>query len=179
MSGKTRVSKLGMLSLVLVIVLSMLAACGGTKESGGGEASDGKSGGSEATGSGSETKSGGEKKKINVGFSFASKEGVIYQAFEDYIQTAAKEYAEKNGVEMDFTFTVADADVGKQASNIEDLIGRKPDVIIMMPQDSKAIVSSIKAAHKAGIPVMTYNRAASPDAEEKADAHQKACPMPM
>jgi len=111
------------------------------------------------------------RREIRIGFSFASKEGVIYQAFEDYIKKAAEEYGAANGVNMTFTFTVADADVGKQASNIEDLISQQPDLIVMMPQDSKAIVASIKAAHAAGVKVMTYNRAASPDAEEQADAH--------
>jgi|GEM_PF-647265 len=107
------------------------------------------------------------KKVIDAGFSFASKEDVIYQAFEDYIINAGR----ASEPPVKFTFTVADWDVEKQASDIMSLIGQKVDVIVMMPQDSKAIVESIKAAHKAGIPVMTYNRAAWPFAEEKADAH--------
>jgi len=141
-------------------MLTLATACGGEKtQADNQKTEESKDSGTKAA----ETSA----KPILVGFSFASKEGVIYQAFEDYIKKAGQQSNPK----VDFTFTVADADVGKQASNIEDLISQKPDLIVMMPQDSKAIVASIKAAHKAGIPVLTYNRAASPEADEKPDAH--------
>jgi len=108
---------------------------------------------------------------INVGISFASKQTVFYQQAEDEVIRAAKEWEQETGRKMNFTITVADADVARQAANIEDLISQQPDVIMMVPQDSKAIVASIKAAHKAGIKVMTFIRAASPEADEPADAH--------
>ena len=109
----------------------------------------------------------GTERVINAGLSFASKEDVIYQAFEDYIINAGK--VSKPIVR--FTFTVADWDTEKQAADIKSLIEKNMDVIVMMPQDSRVIVESIKTTRKAGIPVMTYNRAASPDADERADAH--------
>lgn len=109
----------------------------------------------------------GRDKIINVGLSFASKEDVIYQAFEDYLVNAGK----LSKPLVRFTVKVADWNTEKQASDIKELINEKMDLIVMMPQDSKAITVSIKAVHAAGIPVITYNRAATPFSDEKADAH--------
>jgi len=111
------------------------------------------------------------KNVIKVGISEASKEVVFYQEAEDEVMNAAKAWEHQTGRKMTFTVTVANGDVARQASDVEDLISKKMDIILMVPQDSKAIVASIKAAHKAGIKVMTFLRAASPAADEKADAH--------
>lgn len=104
------------------------------------------------------------KKTIKVGFSMSSKEGVIYQAFEDYMIKAGKEQ------NVEVMMAVAEGDSGKQAKDIEDLISRKPDAMILMAVDSKAIVASIKACKDAGIPVLTYNRPETPEATTKPDA---------
>lgn len=47
-----------------------------------------------------------------------------------------------------------------QANQIEDLINRKVDLIIINPVDSDAVGISVEAANKAGIPVITVTRAA-------------------
>lgn len=156
------------LLLVCMLVIGVMTACGqADQKPAETKAAEAKADDTKKAEAKTEEPKTSDTKPIKVGFSFASKEGVIYQAFEDYIKKAGQQSNPK----VEFTFTVADADVGKQASNVEDLISQKPDVIVLMPQDSKAIVASIKACHKAGIPAMTYNRAASPDADEKADAH--------
>lgn len=49
----------------------------------------------------------------------------------------------------------------KQTSDIEDLITRKVDVIIVNPTDSDAIIPSIRAANAAKIPVITVDRSAN------------------
>lgn len=46
-----------------------------------------------------------------------------------------------------------------QANQIEDLINRKVDLIILNPYDSDAIGTSVELANKAGIPVITVTRA--------------------
>lgn len=157
--------KLLIVVLAAIMAMTVFAGCadGGTQAPASASADTGAPADSAAPDSSSSAASDG----MNVGFSFASKETTIYQAFEDY----AVKQGEANDPKISYSFTVADADVSKQANNIKDLIAKKPQAIVMMPQDSKAIVSSIKEAHAAGIPVITYNRAATPDAEEKADAH--------
>lgn len=158
--------KLLVVVLAVVMAASVFAGCasGGTEPS---ESAAAQTPGASEEASASQGAAEGSGGEMNVGFSFASKETTIYQAFEDY----AVKQGEANDPVIKYSFTVADADVSKQANNIKDLIAKKPKAIVMMPQDSKAIVSSIKEAHAAGIPVITYNRAATPDADEKADAH--------
>ena len=46
----------------------------------------------------------------------------------------------------------------RQASQVEDLISRQVDVLIINPVDSDAIVTSVRAANEAGIPVITVTR---------------------
>ena len=45
-----------------------------------------------------------------------------------------------------------------QFNQVEDLIQRKVDAIILNPTDSDALVPAVKAANKAGIPVITLDR---------------------
>ncbi len=54
-------------------------------------------------------------------------------------------------------------DPQKQATMIEDCITRKPDVIVVNAVDPTAVVSSIKKAFDAGIPVINQNAKIAPD----------------
>ncbi|MCK9482561.1 MAG: substrate-binding domain-containing protein [Bacteroidia bacterium] len=48
-----------------------------------------------------------------------------------------------------------------QTNQIEDLLNRKVDLLILNPVDSDAVGTSVEAANRAGIPVITVTRAAS------------------
>jgi ribose transport system substrate-binding protein len=52
-------------------------------------------------------------------------------------------------------------DPAKEASNVEDLITKQVDLIIINPTDSDAVVNSVLAANDAGIPVITVDRASN------------------
>ncbi len=74
----------------------------------------------------------------------------------------------KNGVEsqaekLGYKVIVYDAqdDSSKQLANVEDLITKKVDVIIINPTDSDAVGAAVKAANKANIPVITVDRSAN------------------
>ncbi len=54
----------------------------------------------------------------------------------------------------------ADDDSAKQASQVEDLISRNVEIIILNPVDSTTVATSIAAAEEAGIEVITVDRAA-------------------
>lgn len=105
-----------------------------------------------------------QKEEINVGFSFATQEGTFWKAIQVYTDKAAQEYGEANGVDFNISYTIADNDAGKQQNDIKDLIAKSPDVIVMAPMDSSAILSSIKECHEAGIPVITTSRQENPEA---------------
>lgn len=75
------------------------------------------------------------------------------------LRDGAKKAADQAGV----TLIVLDAQdrVDKQIADIEDLIQRKVDVLIINPTDSDAVVPAVKEANKAGIPVITVDRSAN------------------
>lgn len=150
--------KLFAILLAIMMVATMLVGCGSESAAPAPETPDANNAVADV---GEED---GEKKVINVGFSFATQEGSFWQAIQVYTDKAAKEYGEANGVEINITYTIADNDAGKQQTDIKDLIASNPDVIVIAPMDSSAILSSIKECHDAGIPVITTSRQENPEA---------------
>lgn len=75
------------------------------------------------------------------------------------LRDGAQAAADKAG----FKLTVVDAqnDSAKQVSQIEDLITKKVDLILINPTDSNAVVPAIEQANKANIPVITVDRGAA------------------
>ena len=67
------------------------------------------------------------------------------------------------GKTLDFNVIVADGqnDANKQLSQIENFIQQKVDLIAVNPVDSDAVAAAVKAANKAGIPVITVDRGAN------------------
>jgi ABC-type sugar transport system substrate-binding protein len=84
-------------------------------------------------------------------------------------KTLLEELAAKSNPPIELVFTAADMDVAKQASDVKDLISRNVDVVLVFPIDSKAISASVKDAHDAGIPVMSFLRQVHADAKYQAD----------
>lgn len=74
-----------------------------------------------------------------------------------------KEGAEQKALELGYTLIITDAqdDSSKQINDIDDLIGRKVQAILINPTDSDAVVSAIQAANNANIPVLTIDRGAN------------------
>src|ERR1041384_3986853 len=71
---------------------------------------------------------------------------------------AMKAEAAKSGI--DVIVVGAEFDPSKQKDQVSDFIVKHVDAIVLCPADSKAIGTSIAAAHKAGIPVFTADIAA-------------------
>ena len=111
------------------------------------------------------------KKTINISFSFPTKESIIYNAFEDFFNQEAENVGKKKNIVFKIKYTVANNNAARQAADIEDLISLKPDFLILMPHDSKAILSSIRKANSAHIPVITYNRAPAYNEKIKPVSH--------
>ncbi|NLJ75285.1 MAG: D-ribose ABC transporter substrate-binding protein, partial [Firmicutes bacterium] len=59
--------------------------------------------------------------------------------------------------------TNAEDSAAKQLSQVEDLITRKPDLLLLAPVDSDVLVSAVEAAHRANIPVITIDRTVNSD----------------
>lgn len=99
--------------------------------------------------------------------------GISWPNLQDATWTACKRFLEENAAKSNppvtLIFTIADNDVAKQASDIADLISRNVNVIQIAPVDSKAVSSSVKAAHQAKIPVMSFLRPVASGARYQAD----------
>ncbi|WP_078393687.1 ribose ABC transporter substrate-binding protein RbsB [Shouchella patagoniensis] len=72
------------------------------------------------------------------------------------------EGAEAKATELGFEMVSVDAqdDSAKQINDIEDLIQRGVDLIIINPTDSSAVAAAVQSANDADIPVITVDRAA-------------------
>lgn len=73
-----------------------------------------------------------------------------------------KKGAEKKAKELGMELIVVDAqnDAAKQTNDVEDLVQKGADVIVINPTDSAAVASAVSAANAASIPVITVDRMA-------------------
>ena len=67
--------------------------------------------------------------------------------------------AEADILKVSLTVTDAQNRLDKQISDIEDLIQKKVDVLLINPTDSAGTATVVKRANKAGIPVFAIDRA--------------------
>ncbi len=87
--------------------------------------------------------------------------------FQTTITSAAIAKGEELGIEV--VIFDGENDAAKQSQDIDDLVARGVDVVIAMAVDSKAIISSIRSVHSAGIPIVGYMRPQDPGASVKFD----------
>ena len=74
---------------------------------------------------------------------------------------AMKAELDPRGIEM--IEAVADNDANRQLDQINVFIARRVDGIIVVPRDATTVVPMIKAANRAGIPIVLYNRPPAPN----------------
>lgn len=130
-----------LVSVMAVTMLSgVLAGCGGASLGGNGS-SDTKV-----------TKKAASK--VKIGASISTLNNPFFVSVKKGINDAAKNT--KNVQIFD-----AQNDTAKQSNDIEDMIQKKVDVLIINPVDSSAISASVKDANDAGIPVITVDRSSS------------------
>lgn len=127
-------------SLLAMLMLIVLAACGndGDKE----EVDSTKKENSDS---------------LVIGFSQVTLESPFYTS----LVAGAKEEAEKQGIEL----IVVDAqnDIEKQNTDVQSLITKDIDVLLINPVNPSAVAPALKAADAAGIPVITVDRATKED----------------
>lgn len=93
----------------------------------------------------------------------AAKIGLVVSTQDNPFFVTLKEGAEKKAKEMGHTLVVLDSqnDPSKELSNVEDLLVKGVDVLLINPTDSDAVGTSVKAANRAKVPVITLDRAAN------------------
>jgi ribose transport system substrate-binding protein len=97
-------------------------------------------------------------KKIVVAFSQMEMNNAWRVAETNSIRTEA----EKRGIEL--IYTDAQGDTAKQVSDVEDIIARKPDVILLAPREYEGLAPALAAAKEAGIPLVLIDRDAQGEA---------------
>jgi ribose transport system substrate-binding protein len=89
--------------------------------------------------------------------------GLILSTLNNPFFVTLKDGAEAKATEMGVELVVLDSqnDSARELSNMEDLVTQGVDLILINPTDSDAVGNAIKAANKAGIPVITLDRGAN------------------
>ncbi|MGM7719742.1 substrate-binding domain-containing protein [Metabacillus sp. Hm71] len=117
--------------LISVLIIGLLTGCAGSAET--------------------NSQEGSEKESIKIGASILTQSHPFYVAIKESIEAEAK----NQNVELDVS--VADQDLNRQISAIEDFINRGVDAIIITPVDSDGVKGAIMKAKEANIPVVTVD----------------------
>ena len=100
------------------------------------------------------------KEKPVIGFSIDDLRVERWARDRDYFIAAAK------GLGAEVSVQSADGDSAKQVAQIENLISKKVDVLVIVPKDQSTLTNVLKEAKKAGIKVVSYDRLIkSPDVD--------------
>ncbi|MEU6523678.1 substrate-binding domain-containing protein [Streptomyces sp. NPDC046924] len=95
---------------------------------------------------------------ITVGLLLPEKANTRYEQFDYPIFKKKVESLTNDKGKV--TYANAEADAGKQSSQMQQMIDDRVDVIVLDAVDSKAIAEDVKKAKDAGIPVIAYDRLA-------------------
>ncbi|WKK24321.1 substrate-binding domain-containing protein [Streptomyces olivoreticuli] len=118
-----------------------LAACGSAAESSGGGKEKGKDG-----------------KKLTIGLLLPENQTARYERFDKpLIEKKIKELA---GTQTTVLYDNAKQDASVQQQQVDTMITKKVDALIIDAVDAKSIASSVKKADDKGIPVVAYDRLA-------------------
>ncbi|GAA2539218.1 MULTISPECIES: sugar ABC transporter substrate-binding protein [Streptomyces] len=95
---------------------------------------------------------------ITVGLLLPEKANTRYETFDYPIFKKKVESLTNDRGKVEYAN--AEADAGKQASQLQEMIDREVDVIVLDAVDAHAIADGVKKAKDAGIPVIAYDRLA-------------------
>jgi D-xylose transport system substrate-binding protein len=140
---KETLSRNRYLIALLAGLLFVLAACG---DGGGTEGTDGTDGSEGTTGEGS-----GEG--VTIGFSWNNFNEERWSKFDEPAFVAA---IEAEGAE--YIKTDAASSEEQQLADVENLINQGADVIVILAQNTEAILPAVESAASQGIPVIAYDR---------------------
>jgi D-xylose transport system substrate-binding protein len=105
-----------------------------------------------------QTNTAGPKKKkgpndpVNIGFSMDTLKEERWQRDKDLVEKHAKELGAEVSVQ------VANSDDNLQVKQAENLLTQGVDVLIVAPHNGEIAASIVEAAHRQGVPVISYDR---------------------
>ena len=108
--------------------------------------------------SGPKTSSGGDRKKkgpndpVVIGFSMDTLKEERWQRDKELVEKHAKELG------LQVSIQVANSDDNLQIKQAENLLTQNVDVLIVAPHNGEVAASIVEAAHRQGVPVISYDR---------------------
>ncbi|MDU1910422.1 ribose ABC transporter substrate-binding protein RbsB [Fusobacterium sp.] len=89
--------------------------------------------------------------------------GLVVSTQNNPFFVTLKEGAVQKANELGYELIVLDSqnDPSKELGNVEDLLVKGVNVLLINPTDSDAVVSSVRAANRSKVPVVTLDRAAN------------------
>ncbi|MEU6389772.1 substrate-binding domain-containing protein [Streptomyces sp. NPDC046939] len=137
----TRMRCAGLAGVASVLVVS-LSACNGVLPGGGGD-------------SGEPVRKGND---VKIGLLLPERETARYEKF-DY-PNIKRQIAKLTGGEGDLVYANAEQDADLQNRQVDDMIAKKVDTLIVDAVDAKSIAGAVRRAKDAGIHVIAYDRLA-------------------
>lgn len=147
---KPTVRTMGLLCALLTLALALGPGCDRKSGDGTTPAPGSTAGGSSAAGP-----------LKTVGISFDTLQTEYWVAS---MNTLKAELA-KRGIAA--TEAVADGDANRQLEQVNNFIAQKVDGIIIAPKDAQTVIPIIKAANRANVPIVLYNRPPAADSKGK------------
>ncbi|KKO54576.1 ribose ABC transporter substrate-binding protein RbsB [Paenibacillus sp. DMB20] len=99
-------------------------------------------------------KTGGDVKDIKIGLSISTLNNPFFVSLKDGV------VAEAAKLGMEVVVVDAQNDSAKQSNDVDDLIQKGVNVLLINPTDSSAISTVVQSANSLGIPVITLDRSA-------------------
>lgn len=90
--------------------------------------------------------------ELEIGFSISTLTTEFFVAFYEGIEREAE------ALGVDIIYQNADGDPAKQLDQVEQLIAREVDAIILSPIDTNGIIPAVKKANEANIPLIAFDR---------------------
>lgn len=138
------------LALILVLAMAVsLAACAATATTGGSTAAE-----TQAASSAAETSTTSGKRVIKFAYCFANLDENNKRNLDALQARVAEINSERDDIEVEFFYTDSQASVDKQISDVEALIAKDPDIMLISAVDTVGSIPAAQAAAAAGIIVV-------------------------
>lgn len=104
--------------------------------------------------------------KIRVGLAMDTLKEERWQRDKQQMEERAKELG------VDLEVTVANNDAGRQANDVDNLLTKGLDVLIIIPTNAQTAAAMVEKAKKQGVPVISYDRLIKSDDIDIYVSHQ-------
>lgn len=107
-----------------------------------------------------------KEKKIKIGFAMDTVKEERWQRDKDAFEARCKE------LNVDCEITVADNKADKQANDVDNLLTKGVDVLVIAPHDATQAAAMVEKAKKQNVPVISYDRLINSDKIDLYVSHQ-------